>query len=85
MTPPAVNGKGANLDPIIPGTSCSVLPDTTSIIRIDHLTKTFREKNRSVTAVDDVTLEVRRGEIFGLLGPNGADRKSTRLNSSHRV
>ena len=76
MTLPAVNGKGANLDPIILSTSCSVLPDTPSIIRIDHLTKIFREKNRSVTAVDDVTLEVRRGEIFGLLGPNGAGKST---------
>ena len=35
------------------------------------------------TAVDGVTLELKRGEILGFLGPNGADRKSTRLNSSH--
>jgi len=76
MTPPVVNGKGANQDTIILGTSCSVLPETPSIIRIDHLTKIFREKNRSVTAVDDVTLEVRRGEIFGLLGPNGAGKST---------
>jgi ABC-2 type transport system ATP-binding protein len=29
-----------------------------------------------VRATDDVTLDVRRGEIFGLLGPNGAGKST---------
>ncbi|OPY35904.1 MAG: Trehalose/maltose import ATP-binding protein MalK [Methanoregula sp. PtaU1.Bin051] len=47
-----------------------------NIIQIDHLTKIFRDKNRIVTAVDDVTFTVKRGEIFGLLGPNGAGKST---------
>jgi ABC-2 type transport system ATP-binding protein len=37
------------------------------------LTKQFD----SFTAVDDVTFEVQRGEIFGFLGPNGAGKTTT--------
>ncbi|MCL4364907.1 MAG: ABC transporter ATP-binding protein [Candidatus Marsarchaeota archaeon] len=44
-------------------------------IEIEHLVKRFD----NLTAVNDVSLNIRRGEIFGLLGPNGAG-KSTTLN-----
>ena len=47
-----------------------------SVIRIEHLTKTFRDKQRTVNAVDDITFDVKRGEIFGLLGPNGAGKST---------
>ncbi|MCU0630606.1 MAG: ABC transporter ATP-binding protein [Methanoregulaceae archaeon] len=43
------------------------------IIRADHLKKTFGP----VTAVNDVNLSVREGEIFGFLGPNGAGKTTT--------
>ena len=76
MNQPAIQGKRAPHDGENPINSCSILSDNTSIIRIEHLTKIFREKNRTVTAVDDVTFEVRRGEIFGLLGPNGAGKST---------
>ena len=38
------------------------------MIWTEHLSKSYGEKE----AVCDLTLEIRRGEIFGLLGPNGA-------------
>lgn len=38
------------------------------IIRTQGLTKCYGAK----TAVSDLSLEISRGEIFGLLGPNGA-------------
>lgn len=33
----------------------------------------------SITAVDDISFEVREGEIFGFLGPNGAGKTTTRM------
>ena len=43
------------------------------MIRIEQLTKTFGR----FTAVDHVTLTIYRGEIFGLLGPNGSGKTTT--------
>lgn len=40
------------------------------MIRFDGLTKRYG----SLTAVDDLTLEVRPGEVYALLGPNGAGK-----------
>ena len=42
-------------------------------IQADHLIKRFGP----VTAVNDVSLAVREGEIFGFLGPNGAGKTTT--------
>jgi ABC-2 type transport system ATP-binding protein len=41
-------------------------------IEVDHLTKRFG----AFVAVDDVTLDVREGEVFGLLGSNGAGKST---------
>jgi ABC-2 type transport system ATP-binding protein len=43
------------------------------MIAIHNLTKRYGE----FTAVDDVSLNVARGEIFGFLGPNGAGKTTT--------
>ncbi|MFN0171420.1 MAG: ATP-binding cassette domain-containing protein [Bryobacteraceae bacterium] len=42
-------------------------------VTLDRLTKRFGD----FVAVDRVTLEVSRGEIFGFLGPNGAGKSTT--------
>ncbi len=45
----------------------------TNAIQAEGLTKTFGGKVR-VTALDDLSLSVEAGTIFGLLGPNGAGK-----------
>ena len=42
-------------------------------VTIEHLTRTFGD----FTAVDDISLEVKKGETFGFLGANGAGKTTT--------
>ena len=43
------------------------------ILEVQNLSKTFKH----VTAVDDISFQVREGELFGMLGPNGAGKTTT--------
>jgi ABC-2 type transport system ATP-binding protein len=43
------------------------------VIEVQHVTKQYGR----VTAVDDVSFRVERGEILGFLGPNGAGKTTT--------
>lgn len=43
------------------------------MIRLEHLSKTFKKR----VALEDLSLEIRSGEIFGLLGHNGAGKSTT--------
>ena len=43
------------------------------MIEVEHLTKRYGP----VTAVDDISFSVQRGEILGFLGPNGAGKTTT--------
>ena len=43
------------------------------MLKIEHLTKTYREKK----AVDDLSLHIQAGEIYGFIGHNGAGKTTT--------
>lgn len=50
------------------------------ILKVEHVSKRFAEH----TALDDVSLAVPRGSIYGLLGPNGAG-KTTLIRIVNRI
>src|SRR5690606_19462714 len=47
--------------------------DGMNVIEVKNLRKRYKDH----VAVDDVSFEVRAGEIFGILGPNGAGKTTT--------
>lgn len=53
---------------------------TQTVIEIENLTKDYEVgflKKKKVRALDDLSLAVERGEIFGFLGANGAGKTTT--------
>jgi ABC-2 type transport system ATP-binding protein len=64
-------------DPIVRPELRTVEPPP--LLALEGLTKVYRDPMtlRRFTAVEGITLDLRRGEIFGLLGPNGAGKTTT--------
>lgn len=62
----------------------SLMSTETVIFRLDHVSKRFGTGNTEVTALDDVSLSIYEGEIFGIIGMSGAG-KSTLVRTLNRL
>ena len=51
----------------------NISPETENIIEVTGLTKKYGE----ITAVDNISFSIKRGDIFAFLGPNGAGKTTT--------
>src|SRR5690625_6842063 len=55
-----------------------------AVISIEGLSKIFISNKKKITAVDDLTLTINEGEIFGVIGYSGAG-KSTFVRMLNRL
>ena len=46
------------------------------MIELEHVSKRFSLDDKTVTAVDDVSLKIFDGEIFGIIGFSGAGKST---------
>ncbi|MDD7451481.1 MAG: ATP-binding cassette domain-containing protein [Treponema sp.] len=46
------------------------------MIKLEHQNKTFSANGKTFHAVNDVNLEINKGEIFGIIGFSGAGKST---------
>ncbi len=48
-----------------------------TLLKVDHLCQYFRMEGGELKAVDDVSFEIKKGEVFGLVGESGCGKTTT--------
>ncbi len=47
-----------------------------TILKIEHLSKSYHDLKDEIKAIDDITLEIKEGEIIAIVGPSGCGKSS---------
>ncbi len=47
------------------------------LLRVEHLRQYFKDGKKDFKAVDDISFEVKKGEVFGLVGESGCGKTTT--------
>lgn len=54
----------------------SILRGGVLLIRIRNLTKIYYSNGIAVKALDNINLDIEKGDIFGVIGPSGAGKST---------
>ena len=47
-----------------------------SSVKVEHISKTYTVKKSTTVALNDLSFDVAKGELFGIIGPDGAGKTS---------
>lgn len=47
------------------------------LLKVEHLSQYFKMGNKELKAVDDVSFDIKKGEVFGLVGESGCGKTTT--------
>lgn len=47
------------------------------LLKVEHLCQYFKMGKKQLKAVDDVNFEIKKGEVFGLVGESGCGKTTT--------
>ena len=48
-----------------------------TLLRVEHLKQYFRDGNKYFKAVSDISFDIKKGEVFGLVGESGCGKTTT--------
>ncbi len=48
-----------------------------TLLKVEHLCQYFRSGDKEMKAVDDVSFDIKKGEVFGLVGESGCGKTTT--------
>jgi NitT/TauT family transport system ATP-binding protein len=70
--------RGAHVVQTAPTTSTMSGTQPSAVVQVEHATKYYKTNTGSVHALEDITLDIRKGEFIAIVGPSGCG-KSTLL------
>ena len=53
------------------------MDDNNVLLKVEHLCQYFKAGSQVLKAVDDVSFEIKKGEVFGLVGESGCGKTTT--------